>query len=813
MNADTLPDSAQTVIVGGGAVGASIAYHLAKAGHRDIVLLERGAFTCGTTWHAAGLIGQLRAGLTMCRLCQYAPALFPELIEESGQDIGFRQTGSIVLARHHERLHEIARTVSTGKLVGIEAQMITPAEAKRLYPLLDEATVVGGAYIPDDGQVNPVDLTMAYIKAARAAGARCIEQVTVEDCIVDEPRQVVTDRGNIRCENIVLACGLWTRDIALKLGVAVPLYAAEHMYIVTEPMSLGDEGLPSVRDPDGHNYIKEDAGKLLVGAFEPRGEALAVADLPAEQQFIQLPENWERFELPMSRACELLPSLTQAGIGYFFNGPESFTPDNRFIVGEAPGLRRVFIAAGFNSQGIVSSAAIGREIANLIVEGEYSLDLSEIDIRRFVGYENNESFLRDRTRETLGLLYGMHWPNRQFETARNIRKVPLYDELHARGACFGTVAGWERAHWFAPSGVEPVHEYSWQKQNWFDITRGEHLNVRENVGIFDLSPFGKTMIQGDGVARLLDGILPSDMDVPVGKICYTLALTPSGGIYSDFTVTRVSEDQYMLISAAANQRRDSLWFREHLPDSIHISDITCAFGVLAVMGPQSRALLQRVVDADLTNAAFPFGTARYIDIGHTRVWAQRITFVGELGWELYASVETMGYLFDLLMSAGAQVNVALAGYYAMDSLRSEKGYRHWGHDIDTHTSPLQARLDFCLSKKKDDYIGAAGIARRREQGFSEYQVYVKLAEPDILFFHDEPIGYRDNIVGHTTSGAYGYSLGAAVGLGYIDLQKIGANDIGDVVGDDYYVEVAGVRHRATVGIKPFYDPTNQRIKG
>jgi len=811
----TLPKHAQVVIVGGGIIGASIAYHLTKLGWRDVVLLERGQLTCGTTWHAAGLVMQLRTTHTMTELCRYGTRLFDELREETGQDTGFRRTGSLPIARTPDRLVEIARLVSLGKSFDVEAHMLSPREVKDLYPLLDESHIVGGAFIPGDGQTNPVDSTQALAKGARAGGARIFENVSVTGFEIerDQIKGVVTDQGVIKCDVAVLCAGAWSRDLGRLAGVNVPLYAAEHMYITTEADAAIPKNLPVLRDTDGYIYIKEDAGKLLVGAFEPLAKSLPMEQLPHRFEFGELPEDWGQFELPMSKAMEVVPLLQSLGIRHFMNGPESFTPDNKFIIGEAPEVKGFYVAAGFNSQGILSAAGVGKALSEWIVAGEPTIDLSEVDIARFHKFQGNRKYLQERISESLGLLYAMHWPHRQFETARPVRETPLYARLKARNAVFGTAAGWERANWFAPEGGRREYIYSYGRQNWFSVVEEEHRAAREAVALFDLSSFGKTFIEGPDAETELQRICANDMAVANDKIVYTQMLNSRGGIVADVTFTRLSEQRYMMVTAAASQAQDMNWVRRNLREGaqVTVTDVTSGFAVLSVMGPRARALLEAVSNADFSNEAFPFGTAQEIEIGYAKAHALRVTYVGELGWELYLPTEFAGPVFDLLLKEGEPLGLRLAGYHALDSLRSEKGYRHFGHDVTPGDTPLEAGLAFAVSlKKSEDFIGRAALEKQKAEGLKRRVIFLRLESPEPILLHDEPILRDDKIVGRTTSAAYGYTVGSSVAQGYVDVP---ASDWKSWLADGRFeVELAGVRHAAICQSRPFYDPDNTRIR-
>jgi 4-methylaminobutanoate oxidase (formaldehyde-forming) len=811
-----IPSHARVVIVGGGIIGTSIAYHLTKLGWNDVVLLERGQLTSGTTWHAAGLVMQLRTTHTMTELCRYGANLFETLIAETGQDTGFRRTGSLPIARTPERLHEISRLVSLGKTFGVEAHMLTPAEVKDRYPLLDSGRIVGGAFIPGDGQTNPIDTTQAFAKGARGAGARIFEGVSVTGFVREAGaiKAVETDQGRIGCEYAVLCAGAWSRDLGRLAGVNVPLYAAEHMYVLTEPHDSVPRNLPVLRDTDGYVYIKEDAGKLLVGAFEPEAKSLPLERLPAQFEFGELGEDWEQFELPMAKAMEMVPLLGTVGIRHFLNGPESFTPDNRFILGEAPALRNFYVATGFNSQGILSSAGVGKAISEWMVAGEPTMDLSQLDIARFQGFETNTRFLHDRISESLGLLYAMHWPHRQFDTARGVRETPLYHRLARHGAVFGSAAGWERANWFARDGIKPRYEYSYGRQNWFFAASKEHMAARETAALFDLSSFGKTFIEGPDAESKLQHICAADMAIEPGRTVYTQMLNSRGGIVADVTFTRHSETRYMMVTAAATQAQDMNWLRRTpSPDSrVTLTDVTSGFAVLALMGPKARAILSRLTPADLSNEAFPFGSMQEIEIGYAKGFAQRLSYVGELGWEIYVPTEFAGQIFDLLLEAGTPEGMALAGYHALDSLRLEKGYRHFGHDISPGDTPLEAGLGFAVAFRKEvDFIGRTALERQRAQGIHRRMVHLKLNHPEPILLHDEPIWRNGEIAGRTTSGAYGHFVGASVALGYLEnVPLLSWQDWIDR--GSYEIEIAGTRHSATVSRQSFHDPQNRRIR-
>lgn len=786
----TFPTQARVVIVGGGIIGCSVAYHLVKLGWRDVVLLERGKLTCGTSWHAAGLVMQLRATATMTALCRYTAKLLEDLKAESGQDTGFRRNGSLPIARTPERLTEIKRLVALGGYFGVEAHVLDAREVKERYPALDERRIVGGAFIPGDGQTNPVDTTSAYAKVARKGGARIFEGVAVTGFRLRSGAiaAVATDRGEVACEVAVNCAGAWARQVGALAGVAIPLYAAEHMYVTTEPSSAATSGLPVLRDTDGTVYVKEDAGKFVVGCFEPEAKPLSMRTLPARFEFGELPPDWEHFEGPMSRAIEIIPALETLGIRHFMNGPESFTPDNRFVLGEAPVLKNFYVAAGFNSQGVLSSGGVGRALAAWIAEGEPDMDLSEIDIARFHPFQVNRHYLRTRTRETVGLLYAMHWPFRQMESARGVRRSPLHERLAQRGACFGEAAGWERANWYAPPGAAPAYEYAYGRQNWFEHAAAEHRAAREAVALFDQSSFAKYLLQGRDAEGVLQRLCANDVAVPPGRIVYTAMLNRRGGIEADLTVTRLAEDAFFIVSIAASQTRDFERIRRHIPPdaSAVLTDVTSAYAVLNLQGPRSADLLAKFTE-DVNNQALR--TMRQIDLGDARAWALRISYVGEPGWELNVPSEFAVNAYDALVAAGAEFGLRHAGYHALDSLRLEKGCRSWGHDLSPADTPLEAGLGFAVAfGKKADFIGREALLRQREAGVKRRLVSFTLDDPERLLFHDEPIYCEGRVVGRITSGAFGHTLGRAVGLGYVELP----------LGRQYEIDIAGERVPASV---------------
>jgi glycine cleavage system aminomethyltransferase T/glycine/D-amino acid oxidase-like deaminating enzyme len=812
-----LPTHARAVVIGGGIVGVSVAYHLVRRGWTDTVLLEAKELTSGTTWHAAGLVTKLRATYNMTRLAAYAEECFREAERESGLSTGFRTTGSLLVARTEERWTEIKRGISIGKVCGFDVEAIGAAEAKRLWPLMDETGIVGAAYLPADGVANPTDATMAIAKAFRLRGGAVFQHSRVTDVLTRDSRVtgVRTEAGEIACDVVVNCAGMWARELGAKNGVHIPLHAAEHFYLVTEPVEGLQPDLPVLRCPDDTAYIREDAGKIMVGFFEPGAKPWGMDGIPEDFAFGRLPEDWDHLGPFVEMAARRLPLLNDIGIQLFFNGPESFTPDDRYILGEAPGLSGYFVAAGFNSIGFQSGPGAGRAVADWIVDGHPPMDLSEVDIRRFMPFQVNRRYLRERTTETLGLLYDMHWPFRQVETARGVRRSPLHDRLGAAGACFGETAGWERANWFATPGMEPVYRYSWGRQNWFDASAAEHRAVREAVGIFDQSSFGKLLVQGADAEGVLNRISANDVAVEPGRIVYTQWLNERGGIEGDVTVTRLDETRFLVVSAAADQVRDLDWAERHIPPDARCvaTDVTAGWAVLNVQGPRARELLARISPADFSNGAFPYLTMQEVEVGLTLARALRVTYMGELGWELHVPSDQAQHLYDQLITASGGLGLRHAGYHALNSLRIEKAYRFWGSDITDEDTPLESGLGFAVAwDKPGGFIGRDALLRLRDEGLRRRLVVFALDDPHPLVYGNEPI-WRDGVlVGKTSSGWYGHTLGRAVALGYVGTGEPGAATPAWILEGRYEVEIANERVAATPSLRPLYDPRGERIR-
>ena len=811
-----LPKAARAVIIGGGISGCSVAYHLAKLGWTDVVLLERKKLTSGTTWHAAGLIGQLRNSQNMTRLAKYSAELYVDLANETGIETGMKQNGSITVALTESRKEELNRQAALARAFGVEVSEIGPGEIKDQYPILDTADVLSGVFLPKDGQADPANIALALAKGARQMGVQIEEGVTVTDVDIDNDQvQGVEfslengEKGYITSEIVINCGGMWARELAEKSGVVIPLHACEHFYIVTEPIEqLGQ--LPVLRVPDECSYYKEDAGKIMLGAFENRAKPWGMNGIPNDFCFDQLPEDLEHFEPILSLGIKRIPLLNSVGIRTFFNGPESFTPDNRYYLGESTSCTGYWLAAGYNSIGIVSSGGAGMALAKWITEGEPPFDLWEVDIRRAEPFQRNRNYLKNRVTESLGLLYADHFPYLQPETSRNIRRSPFHSYLKDLGAVFGEVAGYERANWYAFKGQKPKYEYSWGRQNWFENQQLEHQSVREDIGIFDMSSFGKIKVEGDDALVLLQYLCTAQMDVPVGKIVYTQILNSKGGIESDLTVSRLSKNSFLLVVPCATLQRDLKLLKTFSKSkNVVVVDISASEGVLSIMGPKTRDLLAHLSPNDFSNEAHPFGTWKSIEIASGVARAHRVSYVGELGWELYISSDQCAHVFEEIWKVRDQVNFRLCGFHTLDSCRIEKAYRHFGHDITDEDNLIEAGLGFTAAMSKSDFVGKQAILERKASGVDRLMLQFLLNDPSKMIYHHEPIIRGQEIVGYLTSGNYGHYLGSGVGLGYVDCRGLTKEKI---LNFDYFIDVAGEVTPVKASIKPFYDPKSHRVR-
>ena len=815
-----LPEHASAVVIGGGVSGASVAYHLAELGWGDVVLLERKRLASGTTWHAAGLIAQLRASQNLTRLARYSQELYGALEAETGVATGFRRCGSITLALTADRREEILRQASMARAFGVEVEEIGREEVAARHPHVRTDDVTGAVWLPKDGQADPSNITHALATGARRRGARLFEGTRVtgirteRGAVAGVEAEREGERAVIRTEHVVNCAGMWAREVGLMAGAAVPLHACEHFYVVTE--AVPDLArLPVLRVPDECAYYKEDAGKLLLGAFEPEAKPWGMTGwgrpgIPEGFEFDQLPEDVEHFEPILERAVERMPLLGRVGIHTFFNGPESFTPDDRYLLGPSPEVRGHWVACGYNSIGIQSAGGAGMALARWMHDGEPPFDLWDVDVRRAPAHWNNRLFLERRATEALGLLYADHTPHRQMRTARGVRRTPLHAHLDARGAVWGEAAGWERPAWFAAEGEPRDHDHGWGRTRGFARHAREHAAIRNGVGLFDLSPFGKIRVEGRDACAFLDRVCAGRMDVEPGRIVYTPMLNERGGIECDLTVTRLSETAFLLVVPAATVRRDLAWLRRSLRDEFAVvTDVTAGEAVLALMGPRAREVLARASPADLGNEAHPFGTAATIELGMGFARAHRVSYVGELGWELYVPADEAAHAFEALEEAGRDAGLALCGTHALDSCRLEKGYRHFGHDIGDEDHVLEAGLGFAVHLDKGPFAGREAVLRRREAGLGRRLVQFRLDDPEPLLHHDEAVVRDGRVVSRLTSGNYGHHLGAAVGMGYVPCEGEAA---AEMLGARYEIEIAGRRVPARASLGPFHDPTGERMR-
>jgi 4-methylaminobutanoate oxidase (formaldehyde-forming) len=813
---ESLPTSARAVVIGGGVMGCSTAYHLAKLGCPEVVLLERRQLTCGTTWHSAAQVRQLRSTRNLTQLIQYSAELYAALEAETGQATGWARTGSLSIATTPDRLNHIRRQATLARAFGVEAYEILPKEAQELWPMMNGADVIGAVFSPSDGRVNPSDLCAALVKGAKAAGARVIEGVTVTGFETRGGRvtAVETDRGRIACEAVANCAGLWGRQVAALAGVAAPLYACEHFYLLTKPIEGVTARLPTLSDHDGHLYIRDDVGGLLVGCFEPWGKPLPLENLPKDFAFDLLNEDWDHFEPMMLNALHRIPALETAEARMLLNGPESFTPDGFFLLGEAPELRGFFLGCGMNSVGVASGGGAGRALAEWIVEGRPTSDLWPVDIRRFGRFNNNLQALSERIPEELGLHYAIAYPGRERTTARGLRRSPLHGHLAAKGARFGARFDWERPKWFAPQDEAVDETPTFGRPGWFGRVAAEHRAAREAVALFDQSSFGKLLVQGRDAERFLQGLCANDLAVPPGRAVYTALLNERGGIEADLTVLRLTEASFLVVTGTAQVVRDAHWLRRHLEEGLYatVSDVTSAYAVLGVMGPKSRDLLRRLTPADLSNAAFPYFTWREIELGQALVRAARLSYVGELGWELYVPSEFACHVYDAVTAAGRDLGLADAGTEALASLRIEKAYRAWGHDIGPDDTPLEAGLGFAVKlDKPGGFIGREALLRQREAGVGRRLVGLTLDDPEALPLGDEPILKGGAIAGQVTSAAFGHSLGRAVALGYLRL-PVGTSAEEMIAQGDFMLDIAGRQVSARPSLSPPWDPQGRRLR-
>ncbi|CAG0992715.1 MAG: FAD-dependent oxidoreductase [Rhizobiaceae bacterium] len=816
----TLPRHASIVVIGGGIIGCSTAYHLARDHKADVVLIEQGKLTSGSTWHAAGLVGQLRSSASITRVLKYSVELYKGLEAETGLATGWKMTGCLRLATNQDRWTEFRRLATTAKSFGMDMHLLTPAEVKAMWPLMEVGDLVGASWLPTDGQASPSDITQSLAKGARMHGAKLYENVRVNgfDMKGDRIVAVKTDKGDIACDKVVNCAGQWARQVGAKAGINVPLQPVKHQYIITEKIEGLAADAPTIRDPDRRTYFKEEVGGLVMGGYEPNPQPwttdLPGGDVPDDWEFRLFDDDFDHFEQHMTQAIERIPALANTGVKQMINGPESFTPDGNFILGSAPECANMYVGAGFNAFGIASGGGAGWVLAQWAVDGEAPLDLWVVDIRRFSGLHRDRRWVCDRTLEAYGKHYTIGFPHEEYESGRPRIVSPLYERLKHHRAVFGSKLGWERPNWFAPEGMEAKDVYSMGRQNWFDAVGAEHAHVREAVGIFDQSSFAKYEIEGRDAGRALDWICANDVGKPAGRLTYTQLLNTRGGIEADLTVARLSDERFYIVTGTGFRTHDLAWIADHIGEGLdaRLTDVTEDFGTLSLMGPKARLVLETVTDADVSNAAFPFGHVREIGIAGSVIRALRVTYVGELGWELHVPIGAIGEVFDALMAAGEPHGIRPIGYRALESLRLEKGYRAWGSDITPNDTPFEAGLGWAVKLRKNtDFVGRKALEAVSGQPLKKRLAGFTVDDPRVVLVGRETILRDGQPVGYLTSGGYGYTVGRNVGYGYVR----NADGVSDefLASGDYALVVAMETVPAKIHLDPLYDPKGERVKG
>ncbi|WP_425089725.1 GcvT family protein [Stappia sp.] len=812
----SLPSHAQVVVIGGGIIGCSTAYHLARDHKADVLLLEQGQLTSGSTWHAAGLVGQLRSSASITQVLKYSVDLYKRLDAETGLETGWKMTGCLRLACNEDRWTEYKRLATTARSFGMEMALLSPAEVKAMWPLMNVDDLVGASFLPTDGQASPSDITQSLAKGARMHGARIVEGVGVTGFAMDGKRitRVETTAGPVTCDLVINCAGQWARQVGAMAGINVPLQPVKHQFVITEPIEGITSQTPTVRDPDRRTYFKEEVGGLALGGYEPDPIAWTTGDVPNDFQFQLFDDDWDHFEQHLVNAVHRVPALETSGVKQMINGPESFTPDGNFILGAAPECDNMFVGAGFNAFGIASGGGAGWVLAEWAMTGEAPLDLWSVDIRRFSGLHRDRDWVCERTLEAYGKHYTIGFPHEEYESGRPRIVSPLYERLKARGAVFGSKLGWERPNWFARPGDEPRDIYSMGRQNWFDAVGEEHRAVRDSVGLFDQSSFAKFELSGARAADALEAICANKVGKPAGRLTYTQLLNSRGGIECDLTVARLAEDLFYIVTGTGFRTHDGAWIADHLPDGTDatLRDVTEDYGTLSLMGPNARLVLAEAApDDDVSNEAFRFGHVREVTIAGCPVRALRVTYVGELGWELHIPIEKTGEVFDTLMRVGKAHDIRLAGYRAIDSLRLEKGYRAWGSDITANDSPYEAGLGWAVKLKSGlAFTGRAAAERAANSPLKKKLAAFTVEDPNVVLLGRETILRNGEFAGYLTSGGFGYTLRRPIGYGYVR-NADGVND--DYLAEgDYELVVANERVKATLHLEPLYDPKNERVK-
>ncbi|MBI29658.1 MAG: sarcosine dehydrogenase [Pelagibacteraceae bacterium] len=816
-----IPDSSRVVIIGGGVAGCSVAYHLAKSGWKDVTLLERDQLTSGSTWHAAGLIGQLGASASITKLRKYSLDLYKNLEKITGQSTGLKQNGSVTVATNNDRMQELLRQATTAQLFDVDVEILEKNKIREHYPIINDDDLVGAVRMPMDGQANPVDVTQALAKAARMEGARIVEHAPVKKILIKNKsiEGVETSEGIIKCEYIVLAAGMWSRQIGKSINVNVPLYPDEHFYILTEPIENLTKNLPVLRDYNNCLYIKEDAGKLLVGLFEPNAKPAFTKNniVPDDFSFGTFSDDWDHFEPYMMAAIKRIPVLEKAGIRQFLNGPESFTPDNNYMLGEIPEIKNFFVCCGFNSIGIVSAGGAGKVTAEWIINGGIQEDLFSLDVSRFEPWQSEIKYLVERSTETLGNLYAMHWPYKQFKTARNIKLLSYHEELKKEGACFGVGAGYERPLWYAKNDEVAEDKYSFNYQNWYPAAERESKATRNNVALFELTPFAKFEITGKDSHKELQIICSNNISNNKGKTTYTQMLNKYGGIEADLSVTCLEEDKFLITTGSAVRYHDKHWIEKNIGSGSQakLSDVTEDYNVIGIMGPNSRKLLSLLSSENFETIKFPFGTGKNIFINNIKIWAQRLSYVGELGWELFIPTENAKEIYKIITNIGKKYELTHAGTHTMDILRMEKGYLHWGHDISPEENPFEVGLNMFVSfKKREKFIGREKMESIEKKGCNKKLVYLTLDQENNpgnpLLLHEEPIYMDEKIVGKTSSGQYSFYYKKSISMGHITLAE--TFNLNEIKNNKFEIEVAKKRYLARLNIEPLHDAKNILIR-
>ncbi len=810
----TLPDRAQVVVIGGGIIGCSTAYHLARDHKADVLLLERGRLTGGSTWHAAGLVGQLRTSASITRLLKYSVELYSTLEAETGLATGWKQNGGLRLACNRDRWTEILRQATTARSFGLEMHLLTPAEARDLWPPMDASDLVGAAFLPTDGQASPSDIAQSLARGARMHGARIVEEVAVTGFETAGGRvtAVLTDQGRIACEKVVNCGGMWAKAVGRLAGVSVPLQPVQHQYVLTEPIAGVTPTLPTLRDPDRLIYFKEEVGGLSMGGYEPNPIPWADDGIPDGFEFQLLDEDWDHFEPHMLQAIERVPALREAGVKEMINGPESFTPDGNFILGEAPELKGFFVGCGFNAFGIASAGGAGWALASWVMDGTPPMDLWVVDIRRFSGLHRDDAWVRERTLEAYGRHYTIAWPHEEYASARPRLTSPLYGRLKARRAAFGSKLGWERPNWFAPAGTEPADVPSQGRANWFEAVGQEHRACREAVALFDQSSFAKFEVRGPGAAERLEWICGNRLPRAPGRLAYTQMLNVRGGIECDLTVARLAEARFYIVTGTGFRTHDGAWLQQQLSGADAVfEDVTEGWATMTLMGPRARDVLAAVADTDLSNDSAPFGSVRDIAVSGQAVRALRVSYVGELGWELHMPVGSAAAVFDALMQTGEPHGIRPAGYRAIESLRLEKGYRAWGADITPTDSPFEAGLGWAVKLKSGIvFHGRAAAAAVASAPLGKSLVGLSVADPRAVLVGRETILRDGAPVGYLTSGGWGYTVARNIGYGYV--RNPGGVDAAWLRAGRYSLVVGGDEFAADLHLEPLYDPAGARLK-